>query len=89
MAERPYAQNHGHAFLAAHVEETAQVAVAVPVPPSLLWFVVNPETVGGNDGDAASLHFLYFPSPFPFGHPGIVYLSHHGQCVPSVDDDTF
>ena len=71
----------------AYLQEFAQVAIAAPVPLAFFLFVVNPEDVGGDDGDAAGSHLLNLAPPFMLGHTAVVYLAHDGQDVLAADDE--
>ena len=88
MAERTKAQNYGHLLLLAGEEEGSQVVVACPVPRVQGWLVVAPEDVGGEDGDASSLHLAYLSSPFGGWHAAIVYLAHDWEGVDAVEEES-
>ena len=57
------------------------------VPLAFFFLVMNPEHVGGKDGDAASPHLLNLAPPFMLGHTAVVHLAHHGQHVLAADDE--
>ena len=64
MTERTDAQHHGHLFVAAHFEESAQVALSVPAEVPFLFLDMVPENVGRYDGDAALLYLAHLVGPF-------------------------
>ena len=87
MAEGADAQHYGHLLFLARLDELAKISVAAPVPLAFFFLVMNPEHVGGKDGDAASPHLLNLASPLPFGHTAVVHLAHHGQHVLATYDE--
>ena len=76
MRPRTHAQKHGHIELAADSAELFEVAVARKIKRSLHLLMVDPEQIGGNDLNAALLHFLKLSFPILFGNTGKMHFSH-------------
>ena len=79
MAERAYAQHHGHAFGLANLKEAAQVALSAPVEYALLLLDMVPKHIVGDDCHAAILHLPHLALPLVGGYSGVMHLAHHGH----------
>ena len=63
----------------AKLHEAADIAIAAPVELAFLFFVMNPEEVGGHDLNAAGFHFQQFVFPLRTRIAGEMELAHHRQ----------
>ena len=88
MTERPEAEHHGHALVAAYLEEAAQVALSVPPVDALLLLDVVPEDVGGDDRHTSLAHLAHLGRPFGGRHTAVVYLAHDRTDAVAVDEQT-
>ena len=71
------AQPYRHIRLFAGLQEASQIPAAGKIPLSLLFFVVNPEHVGGDDAHASGFHFQELLLPVLRLISGKMKLSHH------------
>ncbi len=81
---RPDPQPHRHLQCSAGFQKTPQIPGAGEVPLVLLFFMVNPENIAGNDSDAACPHFEDRFPPLVRMPAGKVELPHHRQDRPAV-----
>ncbi len=79
MIPRPNAHDEWQPNVFAGLGERVEIALAGPVPLVLDFLVVNPEDVGGDDGDSACLHFEEFVAPFGLRIARVVEFAHHRE----------
>lgn len=71
--------DEAEAVAAAQLGETPQIAVPVEPDTALGLLVVDPDRVGGDDGDPAGLHLQEFLLPVPCRAAGEVELAGYGE----------
>ena len=64
------------AVLGTELDELMEVSVAGPVELAFDFFVVDPDDVGGDDGDSAGFHFEDFVFPLGMGEADVVEFAH-------------
>ena len=64
------------AVLGAELDELAKVSIAGPIELAFDFLVIDPDNVGGDDGDSPGFHLEYFIFPLLMGNTDVMELAH-------------
>ena len=84
MVKWAHPENHIQAMLFTKLNKFSQIAASVEPESSFLFFVMNPEHIGGNYIDAAHFHLNQFIFPSCIRHSGIMELSANSKKGPII-----
>src|ERR1043165_3768883 len=79
MSKRTDSEQHWHAQSLAYLQKSPQILVSRPIKYPFLFFYMNPEDVGSDDGNTASLDFPQFIRPILTWKTRKVKFPHDGN----------